>query len=139
MFPLLAASSYPARCRRTGLGKPYFVQTAKYRWERADNGAVMPCNRSAHSHMEKGACPFARTRLVHGGSQALPSQPGHEVLQDNRVGSRGLGQPVTCSGEDKGKLFAPSSFCTFIQGSGRSMYLLTHLERRKRYIKFPLN
>lgn len=56
--------------------------------------------------------------------------------------SWGLEQALALSEEDKGKLLAPLSSLYICSGiwlqSCRSVYLLTHLEGRKKHIKFPL-
>lgn len=65
-------------------------------------------------------------------------KPARKVAQE----LWGLEQALALSREDKGKLLAPLSSLYICSGmwlqSCRSVYLLTHLERRKRHIKFPL-
>lgn len=84
-------------------------------------------------------CPFERLQVL------LPCLATRSCEAAGKVAWTpwGLGQALACSGEDKGKLFSPLSSLhihsvIWLQ-SCRSVYLLTHLERRKRYVKFPLN
>lgn len=101
-------------------------------WEGAGNVAVMPYNRRAYR-------PLVSLWQSSGG--AAPALPGNRSCEAARKVAWipwGLGQALPCSGEDKGKLFAPLSSlhihsATWLQSCG-SVYLSVNTSGKKKKI-----
>lgn len=100
-------------------------------WEGAGNVAVMPYNRSVYR-------PLVSLWQGSAGAPALPSTRCCEAAGKVAWIPWGLGQALPCSGEDKGKLFAPLSSlhihsATWLQSCG-SVYLSVNTSGKKKKI-----